>query len=287
MRPMNTAKPPHTNRSLSAWGGLRVCCFCCFLFFSPPGWGQADQGTIMGVVQDSSGAILPNAQVTLTSIDSGLVLQAKTDRGGLYTFSPIKIGNYKVTASAKGFQTTSHENLHLDVQQHLNVPLTLSVGEESQTVTVTSAAPLLGTQDSSVGQVMDTQTINDTALNGRNWVYIAQLTAGTEGTVGSRAGGKGDFEANGQRAEQNNFVLDGVDNNVNVIDFLGGSTWRCVLRRMRLLNSKSRPATTVRNLATPRVHCSMPALSPAQTRFMATRGNISGMTSWMRAISIP
>ena len=129
-----------------------------------------------------------------------------------------------MTASAKGFRTTSHENLHLDVQQHLNVPLTLSVGEESQTVTVTSAAPLLGTQDSSVGQVMDTQTINDTALNGRNWVYVAQLTAGTEGTVGSRAGGKGDFEANGQRAEQNNFVLDGVDNNVNVIDFLGGSS---------------------------------------------------------------
>ena len=75
---------------------------------------------------DSTGAVLPNAQVTLTSIDTGLVLQMETDRSGSYTFSPIKIGNYKLTATAKGFQTTSHENLHLDVQQHLNVPLTLS-----------------------------------------------------------------------------------------------------------------------------------------------------------------
>jgi len=187
-------------------------------------WGQADQGTITGVVQDSSGAVVNGAQVTLTSIDTGLVLETKTDHSGVYTFSPIKIGNYQVSATSPGFQTTSQEHVHLDVQQRLNVPLTLKVGEASQVLRVTSEIPLLQTQDSSVGQVVDTQTINDTPLNGRNWVYIAQLTAGTEPTVGSRAGGKGDFEANGQRAEQNNFVLDGVDNNVNVIDFLGGSS---------------------------------------------------------------
>ncbi len=221
---MKTDKSRQTARHLRVWATWIMSCLCCLFFLVGQGRGQADQGTITGVVLDSTGAVLPNAQVTLTSVDTGLVLQMETDRSGSYTFSPIKIGNYKLTATAKGFQTTSHENLHLDVQQHLNVPLTLSVGQESQTVTVTSAPPLLETQDSSVGQVMDTQTINDTALNGRNWVYIAQLTAGTEPTVGSRAGGKGDFEANGQRAEQNNYILDGVDNNLNVIDFLGGSS---------------------------------------------------------------
>jgi hypothetical protein len=187
-------------------------------------WAQADQGTITGTINDSSGAVIQNAQVTLTSTENGLSLQTKSDRGGVFTFSPIKIGSYRLTVSAEGFQTVKRENIHLDVQQRLNVPLTLTVGQQSQTVTVTSEAPLLDNQDSSVGQVMSTQTINDTPLNGRNWVYIAQLTAGTEPTVGSRAGGKGDFEANGQRAEQNNYVLDGVDNNVNVIDFLGGSS---------------------------------------------------------------
>jgi hypothetical protein len=221
---MSTVTSRQTARHRTTWIAWIVCCLCCVLFMGAHGWAQADQGTITGVVQDSTGAVLAGAPVTLTSMDTGLVLQAKTDRSGVYTFSPVKIGNYKVAATSAGFQTTSQEHVHLDVQQRLNVPLTLKIGEASQVLTVTSEIPLLQTQDSSVGQVVDTQTINDTPLNGRNWVYIAQLTAGTEPTVGSRAGGKGDFEANGQRAEQNNFVLDGVDNNVNVIDFLGGSS---------------------------------------------------------------
>lgn len=202
-----------------------IVCFCALLFTAVQGWAQADQGTITGVVQDSTGAVLSGAEVTLTSTDTGLELRTKADRMGVYIFSPIKIGNYRVSATFPNFKTTTHENLHLDVQQHLSVDLTLSVGDISQTVTVSSAPPLLQTQEASVGQVMSTETVNDTPLNGRNWVYIAQLTAGTVPTVGSRAGGKGDFEANGQRAEQNNFILDGVDNNVNVIDFLGGGSF--------------------------------------------------------------
>ncbi len=204
--------------------GWILASLCLLFLLLGQAWSQADQGTIAGLVQDPSGAVLPDAQVTLTSTDTGLVLRTKTDRNGAYTFSPIKIGNYTLTATVPGFETITRENLHLDVQQRLNIPLTLTVGQESQSVTVTSEAPLLENQDSSVGQVVSTTAINDTPLNGRNWVYIAQLMAGTEPTVGSRAGGEGDFEANGQRAEQNNFILDGVDNNVNVIDFLGGSS---------------------------------------------------------------
>ncbi len=186
---------------------------------------QVDQGTITGVVQDKSGEVIPSAQVKLTNLDTGLVLQTKSDGSGVYVFSPIKIGNYEVTATSPGFQTTTRQNIHLDVQQRLNVMLQLDPGNVSQTVTVSTAPPLLQTQEASVGQVISTQTINDTPLNGRNWVYIAQLTAGVDPSNGSRGGGKGDFEANGQRAEQNNFVLDGVDNNINVIDFLNGASF--------------------------------------------------------------
>jgi hypothetical protein len=187
--------------------------------------GQVDQGAITGSVQDPSGAVIPGAKVTITSVDTGLVLERATNASGNYIFSPLKIGNYKVSATAPGFQT-SQENVHLDIQQRLNVVLALKPGAVSESVTVTTTAPLEQTQDASVGQVIDAQTINDTPLNGRNWVYIAQLTAGVSPPFGNtRGSGSGDFVANGQNAEQNNFILDGVDNNTNLIDFLNGSSY--------------------------------------------------------------
>jgi hypothetical protein len=166
-----------------------------------------------------------NAQVTLTSTDNGLVLQARTDNSGVYTFSPVKIGNYKVSATAPGFATTTQQNVHLDVQQRLPIDIQLKAGSVSESVEVTTSAPLMQSEEASVGQVLSTTTVNDTPLNGRNWVYIAQLTAGVTPSAGSRGEGKGDFEANGQRAEQNNFILDGVDNNTNVVDFLNGASY--------------------------------------------------------------
>lgn len=196
------------------------------MFVAVPGvFGQTDQGTITGVVQDPSGAVIGSANVTLTNTDTGQELKTKSDNGGVYVFSPIKIGNYQVTAAATGFQTTTQTNLHVSIQERLNVVVTLKPGAATETVTVTTEAPLMQTQESSVGQVMDTETINSVPLNGRNWVYIAQLSAGTAVSEGSRGGGKGDFEANGQRAEENNFILDGVDNNVNVVDFYNGASY--------------------------------------------------------------
>jgi hypothetical protein len=195
--------------------------------FAPAGilFGQADQGTITGVVQDPSGAVVGNASVTLTNVDQGQILKSKSDGSGIYVFSPIKIGNYKITAAAPGFKATTQTDLHLSMQQRLNVVVTLTPGAVTETVTVTDEAPLMQTQESSVGQTMDTETIDSVPLNGRNWVYIAQLAAGVSPPSGSRGAGKGDFNANGQRAEENNFILDGVDNNANVVDFFNGASY--------------------------------------------------------------
>jgi Carboxypeptidase regulatory-like domain len=188
-------------------------------------YGQADQGTITGVVQDPSGAVVGNADVTLLNVDEGQVLHAKSDGAGVYVFSPVKIGNYKIAVSSPGFGTTTQTNLHVSIQQRLNVPVTLKPGATSETVTVTTEAPLMQTQESSIGQTMDTATIDSVPLNGRNWVFIAQLAAGAVPPEGSRGAGKGDFNANGQRAEENNFILDGVDNNANVVDFYNGASF--------------------------------------------------------------
>ncbi len=190
-----------------------------------PIFGQMDQGAITGVVQDASGAVISQSNVTLTSIDSGLVLKTTTDANGVYTFSPIKIGNYSISANSPGFAVTTQEHIHLDLQARLNIVLTLKPGAVSDTVTVSTAPPLLQTQSGSVGQVMSTEVINNIPLNGRNAVYVAQLAAGVVQGVGGRGVGTGDFSANGQRPTQNNFILDGIDNNTAVPDFLNGSSF--------------------------------------------------------------
>ncbi len=189
---------------------------------------QVDQGTVAGVVTDSSGLVVRGALVALHDTDTGLVLSSKTDGHGNYIFSPVKIGNYTISVTAPGFETTTQENVHVDIQQRLNIPIRLQVGSVTSSVTVTEAPGGLESGTSGVGQVMSTQTINNTPLNGRNWVYIAQLTAGVNPGLsagGARGGGTGDFSANGQRTTQNNFILDGVDNNVNVDDFQNGASY--------------------------------------------------------------
>jgi outer membrane receptor protein involved in Fe transport len=220
------------SRQWRGWAGrsilsvLLTTAGSCLIFQAVPCMAQIDQGTITGTVTDSSGAVVPSANITLTNTDTGLVLKSTANKAGVYVFSPIKIGNYTVAASAPGFSTASLPGLVLNVNQRLSADLKLQAGNVAQTVTVNSgAAQLLETQQSSTGQVVSSQVINDTPLNGRNYVFIAQLTAGVTQANGSRGEGKGDFNANGQRAEQNNFVLDGVDNNSNAVDFLNGASF--------------------------------------------------------------
>ncbi len=200
-------------------------CLCVAILAAQPAFSQADQGAITGTVQDSTGAVVPNAAVTVTSADTGLVLKSTTDSSGNFVFSPLKIGTYTVSASATGFSTTTQENVALHVQDRIALQIQLKSGSANETVTVTSAPPLLQTEEGSTGQVIESKTINDTPLNGRNWVFIAQLTAGVAPANGARGQKGGDFNANGQRAEQNNYIMDGVDNNVNVVDFFNGASY--------------------------------------------------------------
>ncbi|HZL28185.1 MAG TPA: TonB-dependent receptor [Acidobacteriaceae bacterium] len=204
-----------------------VVLFCIFgsMFTATASAQFLDQGAITGTVQDQSGAAIPGAQVTLLSPETGFKLTTKADGSGVYVFSPIKIGKYTLTTSAPGFKNAVQENITVSLGQRMNVSPKLSLGAVTETVTVTDAPPMLQSQDSSTGQTFTTQEINDTPLNGRNIVYLAQLAPGAVPSKGSRANGNGDFDANGMRAEQNNFVLDGVDNNSVTVDYLGGTSY--------------------------------------------------------------
>lgn len=184
-----------------------------------------DQGGVTGVVQDPGGAVVPGADVVLTNVETSLKLTTKTDQSGVYVFSPVKIGHYSVTVTASGFQQTTQQNISVDLGQRTNVAVRLQPGGVNQSITVTGAPPLLQTQDSSTGQTFSSQQVNDTPLNGRDVIYLAQLAPGAVSSPGSRARGNGDFDANGMRAEQNNFVLDGMDNNAVTVDYLGGASY--------------------------------------------------------------
>src|SRR5262249_20480997 len=172
-------------------------------------------GAILGTVKDQSGAVVPNARVTLTNEGTGLTTTTTTESNGSYIFSPVRIGTYSVSASVAGFERVEQAHLTLDIQQQLKVDLVLVPGEVTQTVEVTGAASALQTQNASVGQVVNSKTVNDLPLNGRNYIFLAQLTAGvTFGQQDTRGeDGNGRFSANGARPTQNNYILDGIDNN--------------------------------------------------------------------------
>jgi hypothetical protein len=188
---------------------------------------QVDTGSISGTVTDASGAVLKGAAVTLTNEGTGAELTTTTGDSGTYTFSPVRIGNYTVSASSQGFQTTTQKNLTVNVGANVLANFTLRPGAVSETVEVTSTTPQLQTQDASVGQVVDARNVNNLPLNGRNFTFLAQTVAGVNtpqaDTRGNAASGA--FAANGNRPAQNNYMLDGIDNNSDTVDFLNGTNF--------------------------------------------------------------
>ena len=210
---------------------VRIFCvvfaFVSLLIHEPRMLGQVDEGAISGVVQDISGAVIPNAHVTLVNTDQGLTLEGTTNANGEYAFTPIRIGHYVVTVTSPGFSTTSQQNLTVAVAQHLQVNVQLKPGTASSTVEVTDVPPQLQTDEASVGQVMDQHSVQSLPLNGRNFTFLAQLGAGVNtpqaDTRGNAASGA--FSANGLRPAQNNYLLDGIDNNSNAVDFLNGTNF--------------------------------------------------------------
>ena len=188
---------------------------------------QVDTGAILGTVKDQSGAVIPGAKVTLTNEGTAFIVSTVAEADGSYVFRPIKIGTYSVEAEYKGFQKIERQHVTVNVQQQVVVDFTLVPGQVTQTVEVASAAPLLQTQEASVGQVVTARTINNLPLNGRNFTFLAQLSAGvTQGQEDTRGlGASGSFAANGSRPAQNNYLLDGIDNNADLVDFLNGTAY--------------------------------------------------------------
>lgn len=197
---------------------------------------QTDSGRVRGTVTDPQGAIVSGVVVTLSNPETGRTQTATTDAQGNYNFDVVPRGHYKVQVDQKGFKAATAE-ITLEVSQAKEVNFRLQIGERTETVDVSAEVPLVDTESSGTGEVIQGRQITELPLNGRNFTQLALLTSGvTRGDYGDSASGVNNnvetfrngetggaaLVVNGLRAQANNFILDGVDNNeslVNSINF--------------------------------------------------------------------
>lgn len=198
------------NRRLLGWAVL----FAMLLGVSAlPAFGQIDRGAIAGRILDSSGAVVPSATVTITNKATGVAVTTSVDADGEYQILTLIPGTYSVKATAAGFGSVLRDDIHLHVQDHLSINFALKVGSVTTEIVVTGGEPALETQTADLGSVVNEQRINDLPLNGRRYADLALLEPGVDKFYAPANPAPDRFSANGNSELQNNFLLDGIDNN--------------------------------------------------------------------------
>jgi hypothetical protein len=187
---------------------------------------QLDRGEITGTVQDPSGAVVPNAAITLINDDTAVREVTKSTATGTYVFDDVLPGKYSIEAQANGFRKYVVHGVIVHVQQTLTVDVPLVTGNVQESVTVTAAAPLLEAESAQLGQSVTNQAVNDLPLATRDWGSLAQLAAGvtTSPSTSSGSGITADagssnsayFSVNGVNNWQNDFRLNGINDNIEM-----------------------------------------------------------------------
>jgi hypothetical protein len=206
--------------------GLRIALLA--LFCACAVFAQRDLSTLAGTITDSSGGAVATAKVTITEVATGEVYAITTNSLGEFVRPALKASTYNVSVTAPGFKTSEQKDVLLKAGERTDVTITLTVGDITQTVEVAAAAPQLQTESTQVGAALDSKTVTDVPLGGtRNLTYLARLSPGVvPAEQGARDSANGGFSANGVRSNgQNNFLLNGVDNNINTIDFLNQTSY--------------------------------------------------------------
>src|SRR6266699_2168600 len=190
---------------------------------------QEITAAIVGTVTDPSGAPISGASVTATDTERGTVWTAKTNDAGVYNLPRVPVGNYTVKVSAPGFQTAVHPPFTLVLNQKAPIDVQMKMGKVTETVEVTSSAPILKTETTQVDTIIDSATNDRLPLATRNYVELTLLSPGsvspdpTNFNNGDNTANGARPYINGNREQANNFILDGMDNN-QVSDNLLGYT---------------------------------------------------------------
>lgn len=206
---------------MSKW----VCCAAFLWALSAPAIAQVASAELSGVILDASGAAVANAKVTVTNTGTNREHNTTSDAMGAYKVQLLPPGDYVVAVEAPGFRRLVRSGITLQVNQQSQLDLTLQLGQTSEVMEVTEQAPLLESESSVLGTVVNEKLVNQLPLNGRNFVQLATLSPGVNG-VGYSAGGTimsgtrpddrrpgTEIFSNGNREGSNNFLYDGIDDN--------------------------------------------------------------------------
>jgi hypothetical protein len=180
--------------------------------------GQTTNSIILGVVSDSSGAVVPGAAVKVVHEETGVTRDLVTDDTGLYQALSLPLGHYSITISAVGLQRTSYTGIALQVQQTVRFDVSLKVSQQAETVTVEASAPLLDQDSAAVGAVIDNSRLIEMPLNGRNFNQLSLLSPGVVqfysggGAVGFGGQLSIGISTNGSRFKDQNYLIDGMSN---------------------------------------------------------------------------
>lgn len=207
-------------------------------------FAQTTNATIVGDVLDTSGAAVTEAKVTVKNVGTGIARDVATDANGAYRVPTLNPGTYEVTVSKAGFQTQTAKNIILEVAQTVKLDFKLGVGQITETVNVSAAAPVLQTQDASVGNTVTTFDVGRIPVNGRNYTRLIMLMPGSSDQGSSQSKGTGEsgtqlISVNGQRRQDNSYTVDGVDNNFMMMNSPGLSPPMDSLQEFRVATNNS------------------------------------------------
>ena len=226
---------------------LAFGCIIAALAFNSDSLAQTVTASITGMVTDPSGAVIPGASVTAHNLDTGVDTATTTNGVGLYRIEFLAIGNYQLTAQANGFNAVTIPPFVLEVLQTPTLNLKLGVGGSTTTVSVSAAAPILDTSSPTLDSTFTANTIENFPLNGLDFSALTLYVPGSVSTMGTS--GATSYERstswtdlpniNGNRAQANNYTLDGIDMNENYNNLISYTPAPEALQEVQVLTANS------------------------------------------------
>jgi hypothetical protein len=217
---------------------------------------QTITGSVRGTVTDPSGAVVTGAKVTATNVATGIATSTTTDKSGLYNVQFLPIGQYTITATATGFDTTSIGPFRLQIDQIAKIDVKLQVGKAATTVKVTaSSSPILNAENSTLGTTISSNTLQNMPMNGQNVNFASMFVPGAVDPTAAAMGGQMGTERDtgivggqgaeatpsfsGNRQQANNYVLDGVEINETLNNLIGYNPSPYSIQEMRVITGNA------------------------------------------------